>query len=101
MSSVSSQHFKLKLKTNEHLNTKFSINNKTNNILETIIDIFGQKTEKIYVKKGFLGKGGFANCYITQQVGSDREMATKIISKANLCSNRSKMRVLNHNYRSL
>ena len=41
-----------------------------------------------------IGKGGFANCYATQCLGNEKLMATKVIKKSELKSNRTKMRVI-------
>lgn len=62
-------------------------------IVEHIISLSGVETEKIYIKRGFLGRGGFADCYITQPLGSKKLIATKIIDKNNLKSTRTKFRV--------
>lgn len=50
-----------------------------NSIVEHIVSLSGKETEKVYIKHGLLGRGGFANCYITQKLGSDKLMATKVI----------------------
>ncbi len=67
---------------------------KNNYIIEYIVNLTGIETQKVYIKQGFLGRGGFANCFITQQMGSNRLMATKIIEKNSLKSSRTKLRVL-------
>lgn len=64
-----------------------------NYIVEYVVTLSGIENQKIYLKHGFLGRGGFANCYITQLLGSNRLMATKIIDKNNLKSSRTKLRV--------
>ena len=50
-------------------------------IFERIVKINGEKSTKVYQRKELLGKGGFANCYLTEQHGTNRKAATKIISK--------------------
>lgn len=68
---------------------------KNNNyIVEYVVSLSGVESEKIYIKHDLLGRGGFANCYITQLMGSNELMATKIIDKANLKSSRSRLRVI-------
>ena len=73
--------------------TKAKKKKSKNCIVEYIVSLSGQETKKVYIKHGFLGKGGFANCFITQKMGSDRLMATKVIDKSNLKSTRTKIRV--------
>lgn len=45
---------------------------KNNNyIIEYVVSLSGVENEKIYIKHDLLGRGGFANCYITQLMGSN------------------------------
>lgn len=89
---------KLKCKNTEESNVEVSARNKmsknNNYIIEYIVSLSGLETQKVYLKHGFLGRGGFANCFITQLVGSNRLMATKIIEKNNLKSSRTKLRLI-------
>lgn len=66
----------------------------SNYIIEYVVSLSGIESEKIYIKHDLLGRGGFANCYITQLMGSNDLMATKIIDKNNLKSSRSRLRVI-------
>lgn len=61
--------------------------------MEPCIKINGEMINKVYKKISLLGKGGFAECYLTQQKGTDKQVATKIISKKLLDSSRTKIRV--------
>jgi hypothetical protein len=50
-----------------------------NFIIERVRRIDGQETIRKYQKCGLLGKGGFANCFITENMETKRRAATKII----------------------
>jgi serine/threonine protein kinase len=62
-------------------------------IVEHLVKINGQKTTKVYQKLSLLGKGGFAECYLTRQRDTGRRAATKVIPKKLLDSHRTKLRV--------
>jgi serine/threonine protein kinase len=47
----------------------------------------------VYKKLSLLGKGGFAECFLTQQKDTNRQAATKVIPKKLLDSHRTKIRV--------
>lgn len=66
----------------------------TADILEELVKINGDKVCKRYVREGFLGKGGFAECYMTYNKETNKRVATKIIPKQLLESPRTKLRVL-------
>ena len=42
-----------------------------------------------------LGRGGFANCYITENIETKRQAATKIVTKEELKSHRTRLRLAN------
>lgn len=62
-------------------------------ITENFVKISGEKATKIYEKVNLLGKGGFAECFLTRQKDTQREAATKIIPKKLLDSPRTIQRV--------
>ena len=93
-----SLYSKLKTKVQEevaNIDRKKGKHKPSNVIVEHIVSLSGQEIQKVYTKYGFLGRGGFANCYITKKADSDRFMATKVIDKSNLKSNRTKLRLMN------
>ena len=48
-----------------------------------------------YQKCGLLGKGGFANCFITENIETKRKAATKVVLKEELKSHRTRLRLAN------
>lgn len=66
----------------------------TQDIVEEFVKINGEKYNKVYKKVSMLGKGGFAECFLTQQKETNKRMATKIIPKKLLDSHRTKIRVI-------
>ena len=54
---------------------------ESNIIYEHIRRIDGAEVTRRYLKSGLLGKGGFANCYITENTETRQKTATKVVLK--------------------
>jgi hypothetical protein len=52
-----------------------------NVLYEHVRRIDGTELVKRYIKCGLLGKGGFANCFITENAETGKKAATKIVLK--------------------
>jgi len=52
-----------------------------NVIFEHVRRIDGTEIVRKYIKCGLLGKGGFANCFITENAETRKKAATKIVLK--------------------
>ena len=48
-------------------------------IIEKIVRIDGNETVRKYKKAQLLGRGGFANCFVTENLETKKKAATKII----------------------
>lgn len=67
----------------------------TSVIMEHVRRIDGTDITKKYLKCGLLGKGGFANCFITENVETKTRAATKVILKEELRTHRTRLRLAN------
>lgn len=63
--------------------------------MEQVRRIDGEDTTRKYQKCGFLGRGGFANCHIVENVETGKKSALKIVEKEHISSQRTKQRLLN------
>ena len=52
-----------------------------NVLYEHVRRIDGTEIVRKYIKCGLLGKGGFANCFITENAETRKKAATKIVLK--------------------
>lgn len=66
-----------------------------NVISEHVRRIDGEEVVRRYLKCGLLGKGGFANCFITENMETKRKAATKVVLKEELKSHRTRLRLAN------
>lgn len=83
-------------RTNSRLSSKSKDKiEDTNVIYEHVRRIDGQEVLRKYLKCGLLGKGGFANCFITENMETKRKSATKIVMKDELKSHRTRLRLAN------
>ena len=64
-------------------------------INEKIIKITGETEIVKYLKGTFLGRGGFAKCYIFQNLNTNKITAAKIIAKSSLGKSREKQKLIN------
>ena len=64
-------------------------------IKEKIIKITGETEIVKYLKGTFLGRGGFAKCYIFQNLSTNKITAAKIIAKSSLGKSREKQKLIN------
>ena len=64
-------------------------------INEKIIKITGETEIVKYLKGTFLGRGGFAKCYIFQNLNTNKITAAKIIAKSSLGKSREKKKLIN------
>ena len=64
-------------------------------MVEKINKINGEECVKTYKRGNLLGKGGFANCYLTELAGTNKKVAMKVINKSLLESFRTKLRLNN------
>ena len=64
-------------------------------IKEKIIKITGETEIVKYLKGTFLGRGGFAKCYIFQNLSTNKITAAKIIAKSSLGKSREKKKLIN------
>ena len=64
-------------------------------INEKIIKITGETEIVKYLKGTFLGRGGFAKCYIFQNLSTNKITAAKIIAKSSLGKSREKQKLIN------
>ena len=68
---------------------------ENNRIYEYVRRIDGTQIVRRYLKCGLLGKGGFANCFISENTESKRRAATKIVLKDELKTHRTRLRLAN------
>lgn len=57
-------------------------------IEEKIVNVRGEPKIKKYRRGKYLGKGGFAKCYVCTSLENKKVMAAKIISKKSLTKSR-------------
>ena len=67
---------------------------ESNKIVHKFEDDSGKTKYKYYIKKDFLGKGGFAQCYRFKDLTTGHDVAGKIIDKASLCKSRTMKKLL-------
>lgn len=68
---------------------------ETNTLYEHVRRIDGTEIVRKYLKCGLLGKGGFANCFITENTETHKKAATKIVLKEELKTHRTRLRLAN------
>jgi serine/threonine protein kinase len=85
----------MSLTKNRPRGSSHSKQDDSNVIYEHIRRIDGAEVTRRYYKCGLLGKGGFANCFITENTDTRQRTATKVVLKEELRTHRTRLRLSN------